>query len=192
MRGGGDLEFDRLNYIQSTGTQYIDTGVTDIEGITCEFKANWQSYGKVVGQCELEAPYGRNSAYLTSMNNWMLDYGDFNPTFGSAAQNNDYLVKYCTNIGNAYIDVDGNRLGESRNETTLSPSNLWIFTTKYDLNLNSLTEAKLYSCKIWGHQGNLLRDFIPVRNVYTGEVGLLDKVSGQFFGNSGTGNFVAG
>ncbi len=190
--GRGSLEYDTINYIQSTGTQYIDTGVTDIEGITCEFKANWQSYGKVVGQCELEAPYGRNSAYLTSMNNWMLDYGDFNPTFGSAALNNDYLVKYCTNIGNAYIDVDGNRLGESRNETTLSPSNLWIFTTKYDLNLNSLTEAKLYSCKIWGHQGNLLRDFIPVRNVYTGEVGLLDKVSGQFFGNSGTGNFVAG
>ena len=190
--GRGSLEYDTINYIQSTGTQYIDTGVTDIEGITCEFKASWQSYGKVVGQCELEAPYGRNSAYLTSMNNWMLDYGDFNPTFGSAAQNNDYLVKYCTNIGNAYIDVDGNRLGESRNETTLSPSNLWIFTTKYDLNLNSLTEAKLYSCKIWGHQGNLLRNFIPVRNVYTGEVGLLDKVSGQFFGNSGTGNFVAG
>ncbi len=190
--GRGSLEYDTINYIQSTGTQYIDTGVTDIEGITCEFKASWQSYGKVVGQCELEAPYGRNSAYLTSMNNWMLDYGDFNPTFGSAALNNDYLVKYCTNIGNAYIDVDGNRLGESRNETTLSPSNLWIFTTKYDLNLNSLTEAKLYSCKIWGHQGNLLRDFIPVRNVYTGEVGLLDKVSGQFFRNSGTGSFVAG
>ena len=33
---------------------------------------------------------------------------------------------------------------------------------------------------------------MPVRSVWTGEVGLLDKVSGRFFGNSGTGSFVAG
>lgn len=51
--------------------------------------------------------------------------------------------------------------------------------------------ARMYGTKIY-ENGVLVRDFVPVRNVYTGEVGLLDKVSGQFFGNSGTGNFVAG
>jgi hypothetical protein len=36
----------------------------------------------------------------------------------------------------------------------------------------------------------LVRDFIPVR---VGNVGYMyDKVSGQLFGNSGTGNFILG
>ena len=36
----------------------------------------------------------------------------------------------------------------------------------------------------------LVRDYIPVR---VGQVGYMyDKVSGQLFGNSGTGNFILG
>ena len=36
-----------------------------------------------------------------------------------------------------------------------------------------------------------MRDFIPCVNP-NGEVGMFDKVTGGFFGNSGTGSFVAG
>ena len=47
----------------------------------------------------------------------------------------------------------------------------------------------IYQCSIWG-DGVLLRDFIPVR---VGQVGYMyDKVSGQLFGNAGTGDFIVG
>jgi hypothetical protein len=36
----------------------------------------------------------------------------------------------------------------------------------------------------------MLRDFIPVRKGTTGY--MYDKVSGQLFGNSGSGNFILG
>jgi hypothetical protein len=48
---------------------------------------------------------------------------------------------------------------------------------------------RLYYFKIYSNNG-LVRDLIPVR---VGQVGYMyDKVSGQLFGNSGTGEFILG
>lgn len=54
---------------------------------------------------------------------------------------------------------------------------------------------RLYSCKIWKtitYEGTpLVRDFIPCKNA-SGEVGLWDDVNSVFYGNAGTGTFIAG
>ena len=54
---------------------------------------------------------------------------------------------------------------------------------------------RLYSCKIWkttAFEGvPLIRDFIPCKNA-SGEVGLWDDVNSAFYGNAGTGAFIAG
>ena len=48
--------------------------------------------------------------------------------------------------------------------------------------------GKIYYCQII--DGVLVRDFIPVR---VGQVGYMyDRVSGQLFGNAGTGAFIVG
>lgn len=53
----------------------------------------------------------------------------------------------------------------------------------------SRSSTRTYYCKIW-EAGQLIRDFIPVR---VGQVGYMyDRVSGQLFGNSGTGDFILG
>ena len=49
--------------------------------------------------------------------------------------------------------------------------------------------ARLYSCTI-SDGTTLVRDFIPVRIGQTGY--LYDSVSGQLFGNAGSGNFTVG
>jgi hypothetical protein len=50
-------------------------------------------------------------------------------------------------------------------------------------------DVKISDCKIY-KDAELVRDFIPVRK---GQVGYLyDKVSGQLFGNAGTGSFILG
>ena len=48
---------------------------------------------------------------------------------------------------------------------------------------------KIYSLKLYGN-GKLVRNFIPCK--YNNQIGLWDLVTGIFFPNSGTGNFING
>ena len=67
--------------------------------------------------------------------------------------------------------------------------NIEIFRGK-----DGCSEIKMYSMQIYDKgvsaDGTLVRDFIPVR---VGDVGYMyDRVSGQLFGNAGTGEFIIG
>ena len=48
--------------------------------------------------------------------------------------------------------------------------------------------TRLYSAKIWDND-ILIRDYVPCKNS-NGEIGLYDFVNNQFYGNSGTGEFI--
>ena len=50
--------------------------------------------------------------------------------------------------------------------------------------------ARIYSCKIYSNSA-LIRQFVPCKNS-SGEVGLYDEVNNVFYGNAGTGVFIAG
>jgi hypothetical protein len=50
---------------------------------------------------------------------------------------------------------------------------------------------RLYLLKKYDNNGNLVRDYVPVIN-NKGEVGLFVFVTKQFYGNEGTGEFIAG
>lgn len=75
-------------------------------------------------------------------------------------------------------------------------STLYLFGTVYDnngatpWNPGSAGDDKLYSLSFKDSAGTLVIDLIPVR---VGTVGYMyDRVSGQLFGNQGTGAFVIG
>ena len=51
--------------------------------------------------------------------------------------------------------------------------------------------GRVYWFKIY-NSNKLVRDFIPVKNSETGEVGLFDKVESIFYTNQGVGSFIAG
>lgn len=53
------------------------------------------------------------------------------------------------------------------------------------------TGGRMYAMQIFDND-ILIRDFIPVQNAFTGEIGLWDEVTGSFFGNCGTGVFLMG
>jgi hypothetical protein len=74
---------------------------------------------------------------------------------------------------------------------TLNSGNIYLFAFNYNGEGSTWRPAKmkLYSCKITDN-GTVVRDFIPVRVGQTGY--MYDKVSGQLFGNSGTGSFILG
>ena len=69
-----------------------------------------------------------------------------------------------------------------------------LFGIRQNGNLEQLSKAKIYALK-FTINSTTLRDFIPVR--FTNENGvsegaMYDRVSGQLFGNAGTGAFIIG
>ncbi len=192
--GGGKLDFETLNYIQSTGTQWIDTGWATTTGMLCEFQAEWLTPGYLVGSHDAEEPYGRNGGWLSNEIQWQLAYGRDCPNLSPANLNQLYNVKFSTLAGDVYLDVDGIRIGSiTGDEQQTAKSNVLIFNNSWGLAHGSAcTQAKFYGAKIWSSEGMLVRDFVPVRNSHTGEIGLWDNVTDRFFANSGTGTFLAG
>lgn len=68
--------------------------------------------------------------------------------------------------------------------------NLAIFANNRSGSIQEKTKMALYYCKIYENE-NAIRDFIPCQDP-SGNIGLYDVISGEFYGNAGTGVFLAG
>ena len=192
--GGGDLEFDRLNYIESTGTQYIDTGVVPNgnSGFYADFcienTINASDTGYVFGSRETWQSKRFQLNTYPSFSGGQFGYDsniNYNPEITVGQRVSVSLFDGVLTSGKGNITTIDKQNFEGAGIITLfCCSNVGVPTGEY-------ARMKLYCIKFY-NENVLVRDFVPVRSVWTGEVGLLDKVSGRFFGNSGTGSFVAG
>lgn len=190
------LPYDaEIEYLESTGTQYIDTGVVGGSDSKVEIVASSDNTTK--NSCLLGA---RNSAYKNSFCIWQsttnaqvrYDYSD-------ASQD--------TQIGNEYWDIaEKNTIVKNKNVNTLNgvegKNNLIrSFVCEYPFYLFGVNTGgafavgtgyigAIHSCKIYANN-TLVRDFIPVLDNDLVPC-MYDKVSGEFFYNQGTGEFVRG
>lgn len=180
--------YTKLEYIESTGTQYIDTG----------FKPNNNTRVKMDSRFKSK-PSGNNVGLFGSR---------------TAANNKNYALLFIpstfrSDYNNAYdqiwpVSAVTRRVYDKNKETTIidgiakSYSNR-AFQTDYAMTLFALNSAGtvqwhasmiLYSCQIYDN-GNLIRDFVPCIDP-TETVGLYDVVGAKFYSNAGTGVFIAG
>ncbi len=134
---------------------------------------------------------GRNGAFWCTRTQWELGYGEKYYWYGSGKINTAYTVKFSTLYDDAWLEVDGTRLGSASGQT-VSTNNVYLLTNTNTLGYGSSpTKARVYYVKIWNSSGTLVRNYVPYVNDF-GEVGMLDKVSNVFYGNDGTGKFIAG
>lgn len=178
--------YTELEYIQSSGTQYIDTGFKPNQdtkiSITVDFPLSGTAwlYG------------GRTSAGSNSLG--FLCEGGNHYRFDYASSINELVTKP---TGKFTIDSDKNKCyinGElvftATYTTFASPVNMYIFNNNNNGSLSGGSSAKLYNCRIYDN-GVLIRSFIPCKNA-SGTVGLYDSVDNQFYQNAGSGTFIAG
>jgi len=104
--------------------------------------------------------------------------------------NNNYTIiqnksKYSIEDKSAGTTVTG----ENSVNNFTSPLTLTLFALNRTNGRRISTGYKLYYTKIWNNE-SIVRDYIPVQRKSDGAIGLYDRVSGTFFGNSGTGSFV--
>ena len=178
--------YTELEYIQSSGTQYINTGFKPNQdtkiSITVDFPLSGTSwlYG------------GRTSASSNSLG-FLCESGS-RYRFDYASSITALTVKP---TGKFTIDSDKNKCyinGElaftAPYKTFASPVNMYIFNNNNNGSLSGGSSAKLYNCSIYDN-GVLIRSFIPCKNA-SGTVGLYDSVNNQFYKNAGRGTFIAG
>jgi hypothetical protein len=179
------IGYKQLEYIQSDGTQYIDTGfvptantrvVMDFQ-LTKAGKDNLCLFG-VVGQFSFRW-YGSSSVFRSNGSN-----GVNFPTGidGTARHTVDKTATTCK--------LDDTYSVTNTAATISEPLYLFAQHTGGGSYTNYVS-AKLYSCKIY-ENGSLVRDFVPCKNS-SATVGLYDVVNSKFYGNPAyTSVFIAG
>ena len=188
--------YTKLAYIQSSGTQYINTNLSMASGFRAEIYIEFTSLASsklscIIGAHNDSSPYGRNFlAAQTSL--FQIGMGDGYYNFGSPTTGEKYHIDISNKYGNAYCKING--IGQPRSEA-VTRTNSYSVNTLYLLAVHGgeswfqKVSGNTYHCKIYSTEGTLVRDYVPCINE-SGEVGLYDLVTQAFFGNSGTGVFT--
>ena len=194
---GSSLPYDvQIEYLESTGTQYLNTGIIGNNNYKVELKVKTKQdavmglFGSRIYTNKLSRGFG---LYTVASTNDLPTRVQFNyASSGSninASINEDHIF---TLDGNkAYID--GSSVHNFTSSTFTSPSTFIICSCHTGSSGGDVDSrffvGLIYYCKIWNN-GTLVRDYIPVRVGSTGY--LYDRVSKQLFGNAGTGDFILG
>lgn len=190
------LPYDsEVEYLESTGTQWIDTEFVATGGciIECSFCALESGALKVIAGSHSKSSanyYNRNQIIINDVRivdfNKCEKYGGF----GTSADMIGYFHEYYFNSisHNRIGKVDGVDLVSETTSGVLSPdTNVVLLMNQYD---NSKTSGRIAWCRIYDSNSILVRDFISVRKNGFGY--MYDRVTRRLFGNAGTGEFVVG
>lgn len=193
---GSSIYDAEVEYLESTGTQYIDTGISMSSNSATGLKVVVDSYG-VCGHGIIH----NNVAGGT----WLGTAGL--PDTGSMRI---YKNTYSSRITRAYpatrnLHVWDGSIGFSENgelvesfAAGVGSDNItgihWFLGRNYDFYTSGPVVAnppafKLYSAQMWVNR-SMVRDFVPVRKDGVGY--LYDKVTNTLFGSAGTDDFLYG
>ena len=209
-----------LDYIEATGTQYIDTGVNAETGLKARIDFSWAS-GNISGNDWSLLDAAIDNTVSDKRNRFLMCHlygGGGKPYFG-------YGVKQRKNPDDSFPFVGGQRYEivtdmtdtnslqlVQNGKNTFSATDLETFKTNGLVNLNLslyvfachlsnkaawFSKGKLYELKIWKKNAqsgelDLIRHYLPC--IKDGRAGLYDKVEGKIYYSfsSDNDNFVAG
>lgn len=197
------LEYQEVAYLESTGTQYIDTGyVMTADDLSFEGRLMWT---KSNGLANFFFGYRSvKSAIVTGDMRAFFIYGA-EPAGRLAIRygvNGDNSTAVITQNTTHKVTFDGSALKvDDATFATLSMAynptqykTMWLFncntTGHYSADITPFA-GRVYNFKMW--QGtNLVRDFVPCYRKSDNKAGMFDLVTNEFFTNAGTDEFLYG
>lgn len=178
--------YTKLEYIESSGTQYIDTGVSSFptQNTHVTLDVDWLSgLGCYFGCSQSGIRWFVEALQPTKIYSGYLDED-------KSADIATVIGRYTVDKNGVYTNVNGVKIQHASANTTISRS-IYLLATNGSSGVSGIADAaRIYSCKIYSSSG-LIRQFVPCKNS-SGEVGLYDEVNDVFYGNAGTGVFIAG
>ena len=178
--------YTELEYIESTGTQYVDTDFVPSDSPRIELDMMVLDDGDVdvFGTATSTAPC------------WILNFDTDN---GGTIYYRYYSSSY-KSYSYASNGLVNRRANYSVGQTLAIDGTTYLAMTEYDFSSftqtvrlfggRSFALIRVYACKIY-NGGTLVRDFVPCRSAL-GVAGLWDDLNGVFYGNAGAGTFVEG
>ena len=186
-------EYQEVEYIESTGTQYINTGVniatTDNITLTLEPRVSvgdkvfWGAYNSDSECCEVamfsQSTYNKFRFNLqlpdTLTNNPAVVYGD----------------KYTFVFDNGKWKYQDVYYGVTQADNLTAPAYIFARNRIDQHSVDKYAQMRLYSCQI-ERGGSLIRNFVPCYRKSDNVIGLYDLVNNAFYTNAGTGTFLKG
>lgn len=183
--------FTRLEYLESDGNQYIDTGVQAISTIGAELTVSCDNTTDMGGY------FGAWNGNGIMFGQVPVGWDDYTyPTYAIVSSGlwNNVAIACDTNWHtfvyepiNKSSSIDGISVNVPDNNGF--NANIYLFRGNNYQDIPS--NLRISSNKIYNN-GTLVRNYIPVRYNETGELGMFDLVNAVFYKNAGTGKFIAG
>lgn len=202
-RPSGELPegYQQVEFIQSTGTQCIDTGfkATPLTrtratyaftqtGTKQQRVFGWQAGSGIWYSQYLNGGGGTGFSFQDDIGNWQYCGGtlDANKKY---TFDMDGKARTATSY-DANGNVRGTKDMSSFNATKTATGNLYLFCEGAPT-LANFAYLKMYSVKMWDNN-QLIRDFVPCYRKIDNKPGMYDLVNGVFYTNAGSGEFIIG
>ena len=187
-------EFEEIEYLESSGTQYIDTGIYGTQDLKTEL--TFQELGETgTSGYAIFGNYSGNTGnyYLYqsagNVHYWQVGFGAYSNIYEGPTPDNE---KHTALFDNYKVYLDGTEIKSFTESTFTSAYTLLLFNMHNATGgLYNSVAKRIFSCKMW-KDGILVRDMVPVRKINNGELGMYDKANKVFYTNQGTGKFIAG
>jgi hypothetical protein len=199
--------YTQLEYLESTGTQYIDTGVITSDNLMIDVTFQFLS---TLNKGNITVLFGASNGtaqdYPTDTQIWVQDQlfniarcyndNDSDPVYkyrcrATEQDTNKHRVIFNNHDGGVWWD--NTKIGDFLPYTS-NGKVMYIGSSNHPNRLGYMFGTRRTYKVIFTNKttGQKVRDFIPARRDRDGELGMYDLVSSTFFTNSGTGEFIAG
>ena len=182
----GNLPYTkRVAYIESDGTQWIDTGINPTSELGADFKFNaiqltdGSAYWSPVFGADDGWPNGNGFGIHIRANNVKFGSQIYDYSFST---NTDYIV----NLQNKTVNINGQQIIQS-SETFSATRSIYMFANNRKNELQT-SVSRFYYCKLYQNDV-LVRNLIPVIDL-DGQAKMFDLVSGTYPTHYGT--FIPG
>lgn len=198
-RRGPALPYDaEVEYIESTGTQWIDTGIAAREGLIVECTGNILQYAATVYLfgCVGGSRTQQFGVYTNAQDSkYVYIAGAVSGLYTTSVLigKDRHIFVIDTTAGAKTFSVDGSIEKTWDTSLGVTLSNIFLFA-RSDSSYTSASRMYSFSIKD-AATGQMLLDLVPVRTTNAlGECegAMYDRVSGEIFRNQGTGAFGFG
>ena len=181
-------EYTPLSYIQSSGTQYIDTGVFPSSDLKIELSFSLTKIGLSLNG--IFGSYDSSSSVIKRCQ--IFQNGDINYGIGTSY----YSIDEDLDIHNVTLDLTNLKVYDNGTECVTNFSSdlptdysMYIFA-RHNNSSVQYSSTKFYYVKIWSGD-ELIKYFVPCYSS-DGTVGMFDLINQTFHTNGGSGTLIRG
>ena len=173
--------YQEVEWIGTSGTQYIKTGVS------------WSGSSSFKWEIKAQSTSNNTQVLFSSSNNasggtWLGIYQNkwwFDSAFTETYSD---LIEAEVNYNGSSLTCTINGNTHTKSSPAITGTNACLFCAD---NLSSYASVKLYKCILYKN-GTKIRELVPCYRTSDNEIGLYDLVNNVFYTNEGTGVFTKG